>query len=591
LELVYLWVENYKNIHEQGFNFSSRFNCDYNKKTNELTIEENDDYIPNFFGKNINVTAIVGKNGSGKSNLLELLFNRHASVHKQRNHFFILYKETKLELYFFQRKYLKFIKEISLNKKYHIDIKLGKNEGTSSKKRFDSIFYSNLFQNLPIHNQIRDEHFDISKINLIDSSDEQKDMNFRQQYYSNKSKSIKNTIFMLKEKTLKIPFTIPKQLNMLVDHLYIEEDNKDILLNEFKRLRELNNSRNFYSDLIEQILYNYFHIFHGEDNYSEIEDILKAKSSKNIKELLDKADVIALYPQINSFLESIQRIEEYQDTEGISLLSLNLSNIDLEFSKNIWEMGNSLLNIMDVLHFNWKPELSTGQESFLFQFSNFYTTIINSKNKNLLILVDEGETTLHPQWQKMYVKYMIDFFTNNFSEKKFHLVFSSHSPFLLSDIPKQNIIFLDRYKKKDKEVIAEKQLEGNCKVVDGLKEKKQTFGANIHTLLSDSFFMEDGLMGEFAKNKIMQIKKFHQKVLEHKNHKKFKHYKYYYKTIQEEFEQIHSIIGEPFLQKIIKNYLDDLEILFSDDNTLIEKELEEIENRRVYLEGLKNDKT
>jgi len=66
LELVYLWVENYKNIHHQGFNFSPRFHCEYNEKDNKLTITENDDYIPDFFGKNINVTAIVGKNREKK---------------------------------------------------------------------------------------------------------------------------------------------------------------------------------------------------------------------------------------------------------------------------------------------------------------------------------------------------------------------------------------------------------------------------------------------------------------------------------------------------------------------------------------------
>jgi len=35
-----------------------------------------------------------------------------------------------------------------------------------------------------------------------------------------------------------------------------------------------------------------------------------------------------------------------------------------------------------------------------------------------------------------------------------------------------------------------------------------TFGANIHTLLSHGFFMEDGLMGEFAKEKINEVIKF-----------------------------------------------------------------------------------
>ena len=71
MELVYLWVEKYKNIEKQGFNFSPRFHCEY--KENKLTIDKNEDYIPDFFGNNINITAIVGKNGSGKSSVLECI--------------------------------------------------------------------------------------------------------------------------------------------------------------------------------------------------------------------------------------------------------------------------------------------------------------------------------------------------------------------------------------------------------------------------------------------------------------------------------------------------------------------------------------
>ncbi len=73
MELVYLWVDDYKNIKNQGFNFSPQFHCEYNKETNKLIINDDKDYIPNFFGKDINITAIVGKNGSGKSSIFEIL--------------------------------------------------------------------------------------------------------------------------------------------------------------------------------------------------------------------------------------------------------------------------------------------------------------------------------------------------------------------------------------------------------------------------------------------------------------------------------------------------------------------------------------
>ena len=87
MELVYLWVEDYKNIQKQGFNFSPRFRCKYDEEKNELEIidkEETGEFYPkNFFGDNINVTAIVGENGSGKSNIFkqlnEILLNKYWS--------------------------------------------------------------------------------------------------------------------------------------------------------------------------------------------------------------------------------------------------------------------------------------------------------------------------------------------------------------------------------------------------------------------------------------------------------------------------------------------------------------------------------
>ena len=95
MELVYLWVEDYKNIYQQGFNFSPRFKCDYNETTNELTIDENKEYV-NIFPENINVTAIIGENGSGKSSLFEVLtflFYQGVIFNKKDKTFFLFHKD------------------------------------------------------------------------------------------------------------------------------------------------------------------------------------------------------------------------------------------------------------------------------------------------------------------------------------------------------------------------------------------------------------------------------------------------------------------------------------------------------------------
>ena len=68
-----MWVEDYKNIKKQGFNFSPRFECSFDGETLTINERKEDEYIKDFFGKNINVTAIVGKNGSGKSRILKFI--------------------------------------------------------------------------------------------------------------------------------------------------------------------------------------------------------------------------------------------------------------------------------------------------------------------------------------------------------------------------------------------------------------------------------------------------------------------------------------------------------------------------------------
>ncbi len=203
-------------------------------------------------------------------------------------------------------------------------------------------------------------------------------------------------------------------------------------------------------------------------------------------------------------------------------------------------------------------DLSYG-ERMIFLTNMILFDSITQRNTNLIIYLDEIDIGLHPNWQKRYINDFIKVFSQ--LEIKLHFIFTTHSPFLLSDIPKQNIIFLDTYKGDEPEVLNGEQKVGNCKVVDGLKEKKQTFGANIHTLLSDSFFMEDGLMGEFAKEKIENVIKFlkdEESIIKNK----------------EEAKKIIDIIGESFIRdKLLYMYKEKFPISKEDKIKELEEEL------------------
>jgi chaperonin cofactor prefoldin len=66
----------------------------------------------------------------------------------------------------------------------------------------------------------------------------------------------------------------------------------------------------------------------------------------------------------------------------------------------------------------------------------------------------------------------------------------------LSDIPNHHIVFLK--KDKDKEV----------KILSNDEGIKHTFAANIHEILYNSFFMQNGFIGAFATDKINRVFKY-----------------------------------------------------------------------------------
>ena len=156
------------------------------------------------------------------------------------------------------------------------------------------------------------------------------------------------------------------------------------------------------------------------------------------------------------------------------------------------------------------------------------------------ILLDEIDLGLHPQWQKKFLNLILNIFKNY--SIKLNIILTSHSTFILSDLPKENIIFLEKGKQ-----------------VYPFEDGKQTFGANIHTLLSHGFFMKEGLMGEFAKEKIQSIINYYEEIKEltkEENKKqRDKEKAIYEKEYKTKFWQIQSIIGDDYLKQIIKNHL------------------------------------
>lgn len=145
----------------------------------------------------------------------------------------------------------------------------------------------------------------------------------------------------------------------------------------------------------------------------------------------------------------------------------------------------------DFLDFDWY-DMSSGEKAMFNLISRFYgAKELVGNTENLLILVDEGETYFHPEWQRMYIYILLEALPILFSMKKIQIIFTSNTPLVISDLPKGNVIFLENK-------------EGSCCLRKN-GDFRETFGANIHTLLSDSFFMKHDTIGKFAKGRINNI--------------------------------------------------------------------------------------
>lgn len=631
MELVYLWVKEYKNIYKQGFNFSGRYRCEYDGKN--LTIDENKNYT-HIFTDNINVTAIVGKNGSGKSSLIELItyfrterFPKYVdsfsiAVFFKNNSFYILTPYTNLTHIFNQAK----VKIVNLTEHTvnphdyaHIDIDLTffsniKFDFTMQSKQhqnYHSGHFNDFYQGGMYYKNNEADDFNIKFVNLIQKENHffsflnadyifdsfevefHKDdfldhVDKQESYYEklsklrqklefdqirlegmtvhdilNEKKDHEKKIAKLRVKTLILSTIISYCIYEIISAIngFRNDIKSDMLIDDFlaafnvlPEVDQKPNSSEFYSYVIVSLLactvimqkkvFEYQKTFldwsqqkkrlayltHEFD--ARLEDVMFFLSNTKIID-----DLFELFHPIEDEKWSCKtipfKIGSEEAKEMFKTLSQNL------FFASFYRQGILKINFVHSVNGYSFNHLSNGEKIRLTTFINIAHKFIKSYTiqETSILMFDEIEQSLHPSWQRNFLYDLFSCFRqieNIYEVKhpKLHFIFASHSPFMLSDIPSQNIIFLDRDK------------NGKCKVVDGLKDKKQTFGANIHTLLSDAFFMDEGLMGEFAKSKINDVYKF----LSDDN--------YDGDMTTDKAEQIIKIIGEPILQKELQKLFD-----------------------------------
>ena len=185
------------------------------------------------------------------------------------------------------------------------------------------------------------------------------------------------------------------------------------------------------------------------------------------------------------------------------------------------------------LKFSWV--MSTGEMAFFNMYAQVYHLSKKMKqdsiqSSNVTFMMDEAGLYFHPAWQQECLKRIIDTLLAVFPNKKIQVIIATHSPIFLSDVPRQNVIYL---------------IQENGKIAIDMGKHKETFCANIYTLYQDSFFMKKKdiwIQGTFARDFINRI----QKRLSDRTSGNLN------MMIMNEIKNEINLIGEEYLRKILR---------------------------------------
>ena len=182
--------------------------------------------------------------------------------------------------------------------------------------------------------------------------------------------------------------------------------------------------------------------------------------------------------------------------------------------------------------------MSSGERQFLNSMSSALYHIKNIESvktghnrvhySHINLVLDEAELYYHPEYQRKYIENLLELLSwCNFDNKKIksiNILLVTHSPFILSDVMQQNILYLENGRCINNEI------------------SLNPFAANINTILRQSFFLKDGFVGSNANKRI------HEQLQMVSNadadEAKF-----------QELERVVTFIGDPFLEQQIKTYL------------------------------------
>lgn len=476
MKLIALVIKRYDNLFKnQIFNFSDEYKVNFDFETNDLKIDKNPDYIENFYGESIyNISPIVGINGVGKSTILNLIgyYHRAEDQNKDINQFFYVHLDTNGKFYLRGENY-------DLNSITIEDLETDQVgiSGYCDAQKIDKLIY--------IMNEDRRPSGSYGGVSLLDIH-----LAESSRWY------ILNGCFEAYEELYSRGLVSSSyKFSFGVSKYGIPEE----YLNDWE-------DREFFFCLVLKIIVNIRNVFKLGLSDEEIERHfvdgkylpLFDKINEEIED--EKKDFINSLVDFLNYLEQFiheYKIKEYIDSMKSRIVEIgygrkNFDNRN-EFKRLYLDYEKLLKNALDLKYYGFGVidefyyNMSTGETNILKVMSYVKWLQMNSSQGTCQLVVDELESGMHLEWSRSLINFLVNYINeiNKIGGMNFQLIFTTHSPYMLSDIKPGNVIMIEKDQKTG-------YSEG--------KVLQNTFAKNIQEIMKENLI--DNIYGDFALAKI-----------------------------------------------------------------------------------------
>lgn len=476
MELIALVIKKYEGLfEEQCISFTDRYKITYKFSEDKLEIQENPEYISNFYGdKILNISMISGINGRGKSKILNMLI--HYDVLQNKN--------TQFEEYSYCL--------VFMDDNHNFFAEYTK----AFCNKCSSIEIDYLEKNITLN---------------LDSTKVKKDHEVKKTYTDenaindNISIGFLNTQFKEKFKRYSSYYGGVKKVKIIERNFDIANPNniveayKDLVNDEL-----IESNLRFKLDIRWQNITKYFldvnkdrdtHEGRIIDRIRKFTDKLPYFLDKTIADSLWGKTPLEVWKELKNISDDVVTFESYVNGQQ-QFVSTHI-NYSSEKEDVLSGFNKSFKEYLGDKH-KYKSQhfpdieltMSTGENNVVSLMSQIRQIITTEKNKkHYVILVDELETGMHLEWSRKIIGHLIKIINSASKDNKstFQFILTTHSPFMLSDIKPDNVISLE--KKEGKTVV---------------REHTNTFAKNIQEIMTEDMLISK-IYGDFALLKINSL--------------------------------------------------------------------------------------